>query len=152
MRKTAAILLAALLLGLLTACSGKPGGTATPGDLSPTTTPRPIGEGTERTDVSGAYAPQLCSGAWMDTDSMEYYVFHRDGGFDHMQDEDLAVKLASGVWHLYRDEQDRLTLVLREDGSDADWIMYEFELYETSFYASSETGFSYIFLLGTEED
>lgn len=148
MRKTIAVISIGLaLLCVLSGCVfGKPSKQpATPGDLV-TDNGHTLHESTGRKDVSADYAQQLCSYAWLDTDSFTYYLLQEDGSFVRTDDEDYEEQIGTGTWKLYQDEQNYLCLSITEDGS-GELLMNEVELFEQCMYAYGDDGASIVWLL-----
>ncbi len=149
MRRVTAWLFALVFIICLTACKEKSGDTnvTTPGNLI---TPAPYTPrvSAENTDVSAEYADQLSSYPWLETYDWTYYVFHKDGTYQHMKDKDLTEEIDSGSWQMRKDAHGYMLLHMEVKGGEA-FDLYDLELYEESLFAHSLTETSYIWLLCT---
>ncbi len=137
-------LFALLIMSLLIACGTK-GGNVSPGNLKPTvkTTPH---TSTGEKDISETYHQRLCSDFWMDTNSMHICSLNDDGTYFWLQSKKEPQQISSGTWQLTKDEQNYLSLYLKDDQSGDTTVMREIELYDTSIYAVDDEGNGIVWL------
>ncbi len=151
MRRLIAWLTVPILLLCLTACSGR-SGSVTPGNISDATRePYEPPTNENAADVSGDYRKALCSYPWLDTYSMEYYLFAEDGSYTHYEDEELKTQNGSGSWKILKNEAGQLTLHVEVTGGQP-FDIYELELYEESIYGRGLDDFIFIWLLAEPEE
>ena len=139
-----------ILAALLISCGPKDGST-TPGNLTPSAQHTPhVSKG--EVDVSSDYSNRLCTDIWLDTNSLHCCIMSDDGTYIWTQSKTDTEQIASGTWHLTKDDKKFLTLYLKDDASGTEQVLHELEFFETSFYAYDSEGNSVVWLTYTRDE
>lgn len=149
-KNTITALLILILASLLISCGPKPGNSS-PGNLAPTSKHTPhVSKG--EVNVSSEYSPRLCTDIWLDTNSMHCCILDDDGTYIWTKSKTDTEQIASGTWRLTRDDQNYLTLYLKDAASGKEQVMHELEFFDTSFYAYDSEGNSIVWLTYTQDE
>ena len=138
-----------ILAALLISCGSKD--STSPGNLNPSVQHTPHKSKSE-VDVSSKYNTKLCTGIWLDTNSLHCCIMSDDGTYIWTQSKTDTEQIASGTWHLTKDDKKFLTLYLKDDASGTEQVLHELEFFETSFYAYDSEGNSVVWLTYTREE